>query len=132
MTSRVSAPGKMVRRRRLARAALIALLAGSFVVQAPITCGAGTETPTTTTGIYRAWLDLQRQIARSEGRISDLEKQLREADRTGRLEGAASADGGVRPGAQEQRVEWHGEIIAERQRLSRLRDELERLGSLLP
>jgi hypothetical protein len=124
-------PGLTAHRRRLARTAVLVLLAGSLLNQVPPVAKADANTPTTS-GVYPAWLDTQRRIARSEGRIRDLQKQQAEIEHSSGVEGAPPATAGAGSGQQDQTVAWQRDIDAERQRLSRLRDDLERLGRLLP
>jgi hypothetical protein len=122
----------MGRSQRLGLVALLALLAGSLGAQVPIASGAGPNTQATE-GAYQAWLDLQRQIARSEGRLRDLEKELAE------IEPASGAEDATTPAPEDSSSDrpgraavWQQAIDTERQRLARLRDDLERLGRLLP
>jgi len=130
--NQVSASRRMGRPYRLGLVALLALLAGSLGAQVPSASGAGPDTQATN-GAYQAWLDLQRQIARSEGRLRDLEKELAE------IEPASGAEDATTPAPEDSSSDrqgraavWQQAIDTERQRLARLRDDLERLGRLLP
>lgn len=97
----------------------VALLAGMLVLGP---AAGATEPGPAGSGLYLAWIALQRQIGRSEGLIRDLEKQQQE------LRGADAAN--VAEPARISR--WQREIDAERRRLAKLRADLERLTGLLP
>ncbi len=108
-------------RQDLRRVAAAGLVTGSLTMGAAVAV-AEESTRQADAGVYRTWLALQRQVARSEGLIRDLEKQQAELERLQPGRGASP----------DKAAGWQRESDAERGRLSRLRDDLERLEAQMP